>query len=171
VLGLRQASSSNDRCAILAILSANIAQAQSPTTSQATSGITVPNGRPVRLMVMDEVTSRTAHVGERFKLRVDADVNVGAVRVMPTGTTAWGEITLLEKNGAVGKSGNISARLLYIDLPSGPIPLRSDQSGRGDQNTADVVLAVFGFGLLGLFNRGNNAKLKAGDIFTGYIGN
>jgi hypothetical protein len=157
--------------AILVILSANVAQAQLPTTTQAMSGITLPDGTPVRLMVLDEVTSRTAHVGDRFKLRVDADVNVGAVRVVPTGAIAWGEITRLDKNGAVGKSGNIGARLLYIDLPSGPVPLRGDQSGRGNENTAGLVLAVVGFGLLGLFARGNNAKLKAGDIFTGYIGN
>jgi hypothetical protein len=130
VLGFRQASSSNDRCAILAILSANIAEAQLPTTLQAMPGITVPNGTPVRLMVMDEVTSRTARVDDRFKLRVDADVNVGALRVVPTGATAWGEITLMEKNGAVEKSENVSARLLYIDLPSGPISLHGDQARR-----------------------------------------
>ena len=129
----------------------------------------VPAGTQVRLMVMDEVNSRSANVGDRFKLRVDENVIVDGVIAIAVGAIAYGEVTNLDQSGAVGKPGSLGAKLLYIDLPSGRVPITGEQSNRGDANTAGVVLGVLGFGLGGLLSRGNNAKLKAGAIFTGYV--
>lgn len=75
----------------------------------------------------------------------------------------------MEKNGAVGKGGRLGAKLLYLDLPSGHVPLRGEYADRGDGNGAGVVLAVVGFGLLGLLTGGDSARMKAGDTFTGYV--
>ena len=129
----------------------------------------VPPGTPVRLMILKEMTSRNARNGERFKLRVDEPVFINGSPVIPVGTTAWGEIVEVKKNGAVGKAGRLNARLLHIDLPTGPLPLRGEFADRGDGNGAGVVLAVVGFGLLGLLNGGDSGRLKAGDMFTGYV--
>ena len=129
----------------------------------------LPAGTPVRLMVLKEINSCTAHLGDRFKLRVDEPVYINGAPVVPVGTTAWGEIAAVEKNGAVGKGGRLGAKLLYLDLPSGHIPLRGDYTDRGDGNGAGVVLAVVGFGILGLLTGGDSARLKAGDSFTGYV--
>ena len=128
-----------------------------------------PAGTPVRLMVLKEINSRTARPGDRFKLRVDEPIYINGAPVVPVGATAWGEIASVEKNGAVGKGGRLGAKLLYLDLPSGHIPLRGDYADRGDGNGAGVVLAVVGFGLLGLLTGGDSARLKAGDTFTGYV--
>ncbi|MBB4642649.1 hypothetical protein [Rhizorhapis suberifaciens] len=129
----------------------------------------VPPGTPVRLMILKEITSRNARNGERFKLRVDEPVYINGSPLIPVGTTAWGEIVEVKKNGAVGKAGRLNARLLHIDLPTGPLPLRGEFADRGDGNGAGVVLAVVGFGLLGLLNGGDSGRLKAGDTFTGYV--
>jgi len=129
----------------------------------------VPVGTPVRLMVLREVNSRTAQSGERFKLRVDEPVFINGASVIPVGATAWGEIVSVKKNGAVGKAGRLGAKLLYVDLPAGRLPLRGEPSDRGDGNGAGVVLAVVGFGILGLLTGGDSARLKAGDSFTGYV--
>lgn len=129
----------------------------------------VPPGTPVRLMVLREVNSRTAHAGDRFKLRVDEPVYINGATIIPVGAIAWGEIANVEGNGAVGKGGKLGARLLYIDLPSGQIPLRGEVNDRGGGNGAGVVLAVVGFGLLGLLTGGDSARLKAGDLFTAYV--
>ncbi|MFM6829079.1 MAG: hypothetical protein ACKOVA_01895 [Novosphingobium sp.] len=120
-------------------------------------------------MVLKEINSRTARIGDRFKLRVDEPIYLNGAPVVPVGATAWGEIASVEKNGAVGKGGRLGARLLYLDLPSGQIPLRGDYADRGGGNGAGVVLAVVGFGLFGLLTGGDSARLKAGDTFTGYV--
>lgn len=144
-----------------------------PTTSApAAQLVALPQlttGTPVRLMVLKEINSRTARIGDKFKLRVDEPIYLNGAPVVPVGATAWGEIASVEKNGAVGKGGRLGARLLYLDLPSGQVPLRGDYADRGGGNGAGVVLAVVGFGLFGLLTGGDSARLKAGDTFTGYV--
>lgn len=140
-----------------------------PPAAPRTTVPLLPVGTPVRLMVLKEINSRTARIGDRFKLRVDEPIYINGVPVVPVGATAWGEIANVEKNGAVGKGGRVGAKLLYLDLPASHIPLRGDYADRGDGNGAGVVLAVVGFGILGLLTGGDSARLKAGDTFTGYV--
>ena len=130
----------------------------------------VPEGTPVRLMVIREVTSRNSRAGDRFELRVDEPVFINGKPVIPVGAKAWGEVNSSEGNGAVGKGGKLSARLLYLDLPSGHLPLTGSISQRGDGNSAGVAMAVIGFGVLGLLTAGDSARLKGGQTFTAYAG-
>lgn len=142
----------------------------------ATAQMTLPGrpapvlgGTPVELMVTKEVDSRTAKEGDRFKLRVNSPVVADGIVVVPVGATAWGEVTYVNGTGAAGSKGRLSAKLLYIDLPSGPLPISGSQGTEGKANTAGVVIGVVSFGLLGLLMKGGNAHFKAGDILTGYI--
>jgi hypothetical protein len=120
-------------------------------------------------MVTKEVTTRHAKVGDRFRLRVDEAVTVGTT-VVPVGATAWGEVTSVAGTGAAGKSGRLGARLLYVDLPSGQLPLSGTRDAKGGGNTAGVVLGMAVWGPLALLNKGDNGKLKAGEIIVGYVG-
>lgn len=135
----------------------------------ASEAAALSEGTPVKLMVLKEVDSRTARPGDRFKLRVDQPVSSNGVVAIPVGTTAWGEVLFVDGTGAAGGKGRLSARLLYLDLPSGRIPITGTQGTEGKANTAGLVLGVVSFGLLGLLTRGGNAHFKAGDILTGYI--
>lgn len=126
-------------------------------------------GTPVRLMVTKEVNSRAAKPGERFKLRVDAPVSLAGHVVIPIGSVAWGELVEVIGTKAAGGKGRLEAKLLFIDLGDRQIPLSGSASDEGEDNAAGVVLSVFSFGLLGLLNKGGNATLKAGDVFTGYL--
>jgi hypothetical protein len=119
-------------------------------------------------MVTKEVTTRHAKVGDRFKLRVDQAASVGST-IIPVGATAWGEVTSVATTGAAGKSGRLGARLLYVDLPSGQLPLSGTRDQKGGGNTAGVVLGMMVWGPLALLNKGDNGKLKAGEIIVGYV--
>lgn len=121
----------------------------------------------IRLMVMNEVTSKTARPGDRFVLRVDENVIVDGTTIIPVGAKAYGEVTDISANGAAGKSGKLGARLLYVEVAGDQIPLNGDSRQAGDSGTGATVMGVLALGPLGLFARGNNAKLKAGDIFNG----
>ena len=129
----------------------------------------VPGGTPVELMVTKEVDSRSAREGDRFKLRVNAPVMANGVIAVPIGAAAWGEVTYVNGTGAAGSKGRLSAKLLYINLPGGPLAISGSHGIEGKANTAGVLIGVASFGLLGLLMKGGNAHFKAGDILTGYI--
>jgi hypothetical protein len=123
---------------------------------------------PVHLMVMNEVSTKERSAGYRFKLRVNEPVIVSGVIVVPAGTLAYGEVMSAESSGNVGKSGRLSARLLNIDLDGRAIGISGETTANGKSGTGEVVAAVIGLGLVGLFAKGNNAKIKAGELMTGF---
>ena len=123
----------------------------------------------VRLMVLNEVSTRQAKAGDRFVLRVDEPVTIGGTTVIPVGTKAWGEVVDAEKSGSIGKAGRIAARLLFIEAGGAQIPISGDTKTKGEKGTTQVGFGVLGLGPLGLLAPGNNARLKAGEIFSAYI--
>jgi hypothetical protein len=137
-------------------------------TAAVPATLVLPKGTMVRLMVTKEVNSRDNHAGDRFVLRVDEDVRVGGVTVIPIGTKGYGEVVDSEGSGAVGKSGKLNARLLYLDLNGRHIELDGDRHSAGSGGTGQVVGGVVAFGVFGLLMKGNNASLKAGEILNGY---
>jgi hypothetical protein len=174
--------------ALAAVLAAASAQVQPATTAEqpvavspaqavepaadaapaAPTKLILPKGTMVRLMVLKEVNSRDNKPGDRFVLRVDEDVRVHGTTVVPIGTKAWGEVTALRATGGAGKSGRISARLLYLDVAGEHIDLDGERASAGTGAAGTVVGAVVAFGLFGLFAKGNNATIKAGEILNGY---
>ena len=145
------------------------AAAQPSAAQEAPAGLQLPRGTPVRLMVIKEVNSRSAKPGDRFKLRVDEAVVLSGTTVIPVGATAWGELVDVSGTTVAGGKGRLSARLLYVDLPSGRIPISGVRNSEGKANTAGVVMGILSFGLTGLLNKGGNATLKAGDILVGQV--
>jgi hypothetical protein len=131
--------------------------------------ILLPKDSLIRLMVLNEVNTHKAKPGDRFVLRVDEAVAIGGVTVIPVGAKAWGEVTEVRENGAVGKAGRIGARLLYAEVGPHRIPLSGEEQSKGNKGGDRVAFAVVGFGVLGLLARGSQGKLKAGHIFNGYL--
>ncbi len=131
--------------------------------------LVVPRDTMVRLMVLNEVNTRKAKPGDRFVLRVDENVAVNGTIVIPVGAKAWGEVTDSRQNGAVGRAGQISARLLYVEAGGRQIPLTGEDKSKGPKGGDRVALAVVGFGIFGLLAEGAQGKLKAGHIFNGYL--
>jgi hypothetical protein len=125
-------------------------------------------GTMVRLMVLNEVNSRDHHAGHRFALRVDEDVKIDGITVIPIGAKGWGEVVGAQGTGAVGKSGRMATRLLYVEVKGQQIPLDGQREAAGSGGTGQAVVSLIAFGPLGLLMKGNNATLKAGEIINGY---
>lgn len=123
----------------------------------------------IRLMVLNEVSSRTAQPGHRFVLRVDEPVIVGGATIIPVGAKAWGEVVDSSKSGSVGKAGRLSARLLHVEVGGEAVPISGENKTAGDKGTTQVAIGMLGLGPLALLAPGNNAKLKAGEIFNAYL--
>ncbi len=131
--------------------------------------IVISKDTPIHLMTLTEVTTKTDDIGHRFKLRVNKDVQINGATVIPVGTLAWGEVTSAESSGNVGKGGSLTARLLYVEMNGQQIPISGDTSAKGRTATAETVVGVLSLGLLGLFAKGNNAKIKAGEKITAFV--
>lgn len=130
--------------------------------------VVLPKGTLVRLMVTKEINSRDNKAGHRFSLRVDEDVIAGGVTIVPVGGKAWAEVVSAEGTGAAGKSGKLNARLLYLEAMGQQVPLDGERAAKGGSSTGAVVASVLAFGIPGLLMKGNNATLRAGEIFNGY---
>lgn len=143
----------------------------SPVTAiePALSPLILKRDTPIHFMVVSEVTTKTHTAGHRFRLRVDKPVFVDGVLALPVGTIAWGEVLAARKSGNVGKSGSLEARLLYVDFNGYRVPISGDNSAKGAGGGAETALGVLALGPFGLLAKGNNAKIKAGELMTGFV--
>lgn len=130
--------------------------------------ILVPRDTPVVLMAVSEVSTATALSGMRIRLRVHQPILIGGKIVVPVGTPAFGTVVTAEDSGGLGKSGRMTARLQYIRLGDADIPLDGDLSAKGT-GAGSAGVAVLFTGVVGLFHRGNNAKIKAGEIVSAFV--
>lgn len=129
----------------------------------------LPKDTPVSLMVLNEVNSKTHKAGSRFRLRVDQVVKFNDTVAIPIGTTAWGEVTATEDHGGAGKAGQLSARLLYIELGDRHIAIEGDTKSKGADASGETAMEFLTMGPLALFAKGHNAKIKAGERMTAFI--
>jgi len=176
------------RFLLAAMLAASAASAQMPSppaasppaaSTAATLLSAAPDSRqepillardtPVELMAPAEVSTASATVGQIFKLRVNRAIMVGDRTIVPVGTPAFGQIVTAVDSGGLGKSGRMTAKLLRIQLGAVDIPLEGEMSAKGT-GAGSAGMAILFAGWAGFFHRGNNAKIKAGEILTGFIG-
>ena len=123
---------------------------------------------PIELMATKEVSTADVTAGTRFKLRVNKPVVMDGKTVIPVGAVAYGEVTDAIDSGGLGKSGRMTAKLLYVQTGDAQILLSGDVSAKGT-GAGSAGLAILFTGWAGFFHRGNNAKIKAGEILTGFI--
>jgi hypothetical protein len=149
------------------------AEAQANPMTEAAIGpsaaaILLRRDTPIELMATSEVSTANVTPGTRFKLRVNKPIVVQDKPVVPVGAWAFGEVTTAEDSGGLGKSGRMTARLLYLQLGNAQIPLEGQTSAKGT-GAGSAGVAVLFTGVVGLFHRGNNAKIKAGELLNGFI--
>ena len=148
-----------------------------PTTAEPTATVAPPpapalllrRDTPIHFMVVNEVTTKTHTPGHRFKLRVDKPVVIDGATIIPVGATAWGEVLAATKSGNVGKGGSLEARLLYVESNGVRIPVSGTNNAKGASAGGETALGILALGPLGLFAKGNNAKIKAGELMTGFV--
>jgi hypothetical protein len=139
-----------------------------PAPVESTKTALLARDTPVELMAITEVSTATAHPGTMVRLRVNKPIELPGRGTIPVGTPAFGEVLTAKDAGGLGKSGKMTARLVRIQFGDAVIPIDGDLSakGRGSGSAATAVVFV---GVMGLFHRGNNAKIKAGEIVSAFV--
>lgn len=118
-------------------------------------------GTVVPLKLQEELTTKgkKLKVGHRFHLEVAENVMVEDRVVIPAGTPATGEVIEVRNKGMWGKSGHITARVLYAMLNGRQIRLTGNFDDKGVTGTAGVVGAAVLVPVAGFFLTGTSAVL------------
>lgn len=133
----------------------------------AANGQFLPQGTSVRLRTLSPLSSMDNKTGDRFDLEVAEDVLLNGRVVIPRGSPAKGEITMVKKKGMWGKSGKLEMRVLSVRANGRDIPLRGTVADKGDTGTAGVVGSILVLPIAGFFVTGTSASLPQGTGFTG----
>jgi len=122
-------------------------------------------GTPVPLRLTEELTTKgkKLRVGHRFHLETSEPVMLNGVVVIPAGSPAVGEVTDVRNKGMWGKSGHLSAHILYVTVNGRQIRLSGtfDDKGVAGGVGAAAVSAVV-FLPAGFFMTGTSARVPVG---------
>ena len=135
--------------------------------------VVIKRDTPLQLIAYREITTATSAVGSKFSMQVNQPLVVDGKKIIPYGTKAIGEVTSAEGSAALGKSGKMTAKILYLEFGGNQIPLDGDVSAKGTGSGSMVVPGLMAVATLNpflLFHRGNSAKIKAGEIVTVFVG-
>jgi len=140
--------------------------ASAPTMAVLRAGTEIP------LRVSEELTTKgkKLRVGSRFRLETSEPVIVQGVTIIPVGSPAMGEITDVRNKGMWGKSGHLTARLLYVTANGRQVRLSGgfDDKGVAGGIGATAVAAIV-FLPAGFFMTGTSAKIPMGTVVKGFI--
>lgn len=139
------------------------------------SGTMLLTGTEVRLRLLQELTTKDkrAKVGQRFDLEVAEPVTLNGTIIIPVGSRAVGEITMVRNKGMWGKSGAIEGRFLYARANNRQIRLTGsldDKGKAGGVGAAAATLATVPLlPVAGFFVTGTSARIAPGTTFVAYL--
>ncbi|HVT10750.1 MAG TPA: hypothetical protein VHE55_00670 [Fimbriimonadaceae bacterium] len=136
----------------------------------------VPKGTDVRLAFEDDLSSKTAKIGDKVKFHVVDDVVVDGQVVIKKGTEAVGTVTDVARGRRFGVNARMKLRLDPVAAADGTmVPIAARQKGKAIGSSTDkaalasaggaLVLGPIGLGI-GYFVTGKDIHVKTGDTMT-----
>ena len=128
-------------------------------------------GTPIQLETRDALTTehKALKVGQRIEMDVQQPVLLNNQVAIAAGSRAVGEITSVRNKGMWGKSGGITARVLYVEANGRQIRLNGSFNDRGDTGTVGVIASVAFVPIAGFFVTGTSAKIAPGPHVTAFL--
>jgi hypothetical protein len=145
------------------------------TTPVLQAGIAADNtlrtGTEVQLKLAEPLSTKkkALRVGYHFQMEVAEAVTVNNQVVIPVGSPATGEITEVRNKGMWGKSGHLTASILYVRVNGRQIRLNGTFDDKGVTGTAGVVAAIAFVPVAGFFTTGTSANIPTGSTVKGFI--
>ncbi len=134
--------------------------------------IKLEEGTPVRLRVVENVSSSSNRQGDTVSLIVAEDIlgNDNKSILIKAGTTAYATITQSEERGRLGKKGQVSLSLESTKATDGTrVWLRGNNSSDGKDKVGSTVALSLIVSPLFLLKRGSDATIPSGATFTGKV--
>lgn len=142
--------------AVFALATTNMAFAQS---------MVLREGTAIRLQTRNDISSKSAKVGDQVDLTVAEPVIFDGTTVIPVGSPAIGEVTRARDNGLLGRSGKLEIKVTKVRLGETDVPVRGQRNAKGKSGTLGAVGAGVVFLPLAIIVQGKEAKIGAGTIF------
>jgi hypothetical protein len=134
------------------------------------STLKVPDSTPVRLSLMDTLSSGTNGVDDPVHFEVTEDVKVGDVVAIPKGSTASGHVVEVEPRRRLGRSGTLNFAIDYVKAPDGTnLRLRASSTRKGEDKTGTVIVGSVLLSPLFLIMRGKDINIPKGTQFNAYV--
>jgi len=146
--------------------------AASPIAAPAMTSAILRVGTEVPLRLTQELTTKgkQLRVGDRFHLETSEPVLIQGVNVIPVGSPAVGEITDVRNKGMWGKSGHLSARILYVTVNGRQIRLSGAFDDKGVAGgVGAVAVSAIVFLPAGFFMTGTSARIPAGSVIKSFV--
>lgn len=125
-------------------------------------GCTVPVvlrlGQDVRVEMAEKISSKTHQKGNIVAMRTAADVMVGDRIAIPRGTPVTGQINDSAVKGAMGASGMLTVRPVFLRINGTVVRLTGDTPERGTLPAGSVI----GLALVSGTFSGRSAVLEPG---------
>lgn len=148
---------------ILLIPATLVAQASTTT-------IKIPDGTPVKLSLLDALSSASANVDDPVHLEVMDDVKLGGTVVIPKGSTASGHVVEVEPKKRMGCGGKLNFSVDHVKAPDGTnVRLRASSTRKGEDKTGTVIVGSVLLSPLFLIMRGKDINIPRGTQFNAYV--
>jgi hypothetical protein len=129
-------------------------------------------GQEISLRTLVELTTlkKGLSVGQRVPMEVAEPVMISGQTVIPAGTPAMGEITMVRNKGMWGKSGAFAGRVLFIRVGDRQIRMSGtfDDKGHAGGGAAVATSAIV-FLPAGFFMTGTSANMRIGAPVKGFL--
>jgi len=128
-----------------------------------------PNCIPVHLVFAQDVTSKSAEIGDRVLLTLADDLTLNGAVIAHKGDSATVTVTKVEKTGAGGAPGEIGFQADPLHTSLGLLNLRGAATLEGQANLPNATALIPVVGPFTLFRHGKDADIKTGTPFTAYL--
>ncbi len=130
--------------------------------------LVVPADSVIGLQLQDSVSSETARLEDRVEARVTRDLRVGSTVVVPAGTRARGEVTIVEAGGKFRERARLGVRFHTLVLADGTtVPIQTETIYRegdevGRKAATRIGASAVGGAIIGaIFGGGKGAAVGA----------
>jgi len=111
--------------------------------------LTIPAGIPIKLQLVESVSSAHARAGDHLGFVVVRDVNVEGLTVISAGTAANGSVTAVKGKRFLGIGGRVALKLDSVVLANGQrIALRARMAVKGRTRVKMMAAAMIATGLV-----------------------
>jgi hypothetical protein len=124
---------------------------------------------PVQLLFAQDVSSRTAEIGDKVLLTLADDLTVSGAVIAPKGASATVTVIQVMKTGAGGAPGEIDFQADPLPTTLGLVNLRGAAALEGEIKLPNAAVLIPVVGPLTLFRHGKDADIKSGTPFTAYL--
>ena len=139
------------------------------TPPPARTSVRIPEGTEVRVQFDEQLSSATASSGDTFSISTDEDIRLSDGTIIRAGYRGKGEVTSADKNGMMGKAGQLNVRLIYMKIGDMRVRLRASKGEEGKNAVTSTVVLTVLFGPLGLIKHGHNIVIPKGQTMVAYV--